>query len=145
MVQSKQFSIYVYSQKDLAKSYSQISTKYLQTYNIPTGIIIFRREVQHYVDAETIYFRKTLWSYSSYLMEETYISGLEIQQQSLEFFISFSKIYIFERGLAISFWVHVFHISSRVINFQDIYFTISNCEKWASFLENQIPIFFEEQ
>ncbi len=48
----KQFQIYVFLKKDLAKPHSQISTTYSirnQNYNILFGIMIFCREVQYTV------------------------------------------------------------------------------------------------
>jgi hypothetical protein len=80
------------------------------------------------------------------LVEEIYISGLELQR--FEFVISFSKIYIWDLGVRFGFFFrdHVIQISFRLMNFQDIY---SELGKVTSFLETftpsiQILIFMEQ-
>ncbi len=53
-------------------------------------------------------------------VQEIHISRLELQRWSLEFVISFSKVYIcdWDVGLGNSFWDHVILISIRQIDFQ---------------------------
>ncbi len=63
------------------------------------------------------------WNYSSNLMEDIYISGLELQRWSLEFVIQLSKIKYLGLGFEvwlIPFWDHAIHISFRVMHLQDL-------------------------
>jgi hypothetical protein len=103
------FSIYVFPKKDLAKPHYQISTKYCSYSAFSNGNNIFlNRNYEIKVN----------------LMEEIYISRLELQRWSPEFVIIFSKIYIvgvWDWDLANSFCDHVIQISFRVMNFQDIH------------------------
>jgi hypothetical protein len=80
------------------------------------------------------------------LVEEIYISGLELQR--FESVIFFSKIYIWDVGVRFGYFFrdHVIQISFRLMNFQDIY---SELGKVTSFLETftlsiQILIFMEQ-
>jgi hypothetical protein len=100
---------FIYSQKDLGKPYF-ISTIYLHN-----RTIIFYSELCYSVEKYTRITRcshsavrianNLLWKDNSNLMEEIYISELELQTWSLEFVLSFSKIYIriLEWGLLIPF------------------------------------------
>ncbi len=60
-------------------------------------------------------------NYEISVVQEIHISRLELQRGSLEFVISFSKVYIWDRGLATSFWDHVIKSLIRQMNFQYIF------------------------
>ncbi len=69
-------------------------------------------------------------------VQEIHISLLELQRSSLEFVISFSKAYIWDWGLANSFWYHVTHVSIRQMNFQ---YKFAQLRKLKSSVESFTP------
>ncbi len=72
-------------------------------------------------------------NYEITVVQEIHISGLELQRCPLEYVISFPKVYIWDWGLANSFWDHVIQIPIRQLNFPYIYFP--NYEKLNSLVE----------
>ncbi len=61
------------------------------------------------------------WNYEVSVVSELQISKLELRRWPLEFVISFSKVYIWDRGLATSFWDHAIKSLIRHMNFQYIF------------------------
>ncbi len=109
-----------------------------QNYYVLSGIMKFCIESTVMDAAVSTEQHISKWIYEITEVQEIYISRLELQRWSLEFVISFSKVYILDWGLANSLWDHVIQISTRLMNFQYIF--LPNYEKLNLFWKHLLPI-----